>query len=254
MFWILYLLPPVYVASRVVARFGLLAGIAAMVATLVVQTALLFWLVPRRESKLTPAESVAQPAVRPPRPRVPMRRGERAQFKLLTVFEDAEPEGRAERRLFDALKQRIVQYVDIEQGVDGGDAAMVPANELGRLQDAAQALHPQALVVFRSHDHAWCGFRLGDESFRFRAGAVTHLELLVIEPVRFTTGSCLVWVWFEDGPKNRPPGSSYLYMHRADIDLAHDDSDEHATTWEYVFGEIADVFGVKLEVGRATDV
>lgn len=256
MFWILYLLPPAYMASRVAPRFGMLAGIAALVATLAAQSMLLFWLVPRRESEPAPAGPVGQPPARPPRQRLRMRTGERARFKSLTVFEANEGQvpGQAERRLFDVLRQLIARYVDIEQGVDGSEAAMVQAHELGSAQDAAQASHSHALVVFRSRDCAWCGFRLGNESFRFRAGSVTRLELGVIEPVRFTTGSCLAWFWFKDGPKNRPPGSNDVYMCRGDVDLAPADSDEHAAAWEYVFGEIAGVFGVKFEVGHSTDV
>ncbi|WP_253760570.1 hypothetical protein [Ralstonia solanacearum] len=178
MFWMLYLLPAAFAASKVAPKHGFLAGIATLVAVLAGQSMLLLgwagWMERRRAAQPPSADPVAPepgPLAVATRGDAPVRTGERACFVPLNLC-DGQSGPDFARQLHDVLLKVIDTHVDVETATGDADAAMVSATELAAGLDAETTSPGDPLVVFRSHDRAWLGFRQGDDSFRFRHRAI----------------------------------------------------------------------------------
>lgn len=215
----LYLIPPAIAAWVVVSRYGALAGGAAAVAVLIAQAVIV--------SRL--AKRGAQGEAVPDR--------DAAHVRRLAV------PGGAARDLFDALRHEIERYVEVDAGADGSAAATTGDGD--------------ALVVFRSHDRAWAGFRCGGDSFRFRHGAILTVGLFAIDSVRAPgTGSCRGVLWFDVKPRNMPADVNEPYMKRTSFALGPDggDSLEPMREWARVLEGIATVLDAKFDVAVHSDV
>lgn len=194
MLWLLYLALPIYAgaqaATRIGPKYGFLAGCAALIATMVAvlipQTALLFWLgrILERRNKAALAQPGAPSAEKTPNIKVPDQIGARARFRQLMILDDKTERQDTTRLTYSLLAELIAKHVTVEEGHEGSDAAMVSTEELVAGLDIPTPCPDDVLVVFRSHDKAWTGFRCGSNSFRFRRGAVARIEFTVLRPAK----------------------------------------------------------------------
>ncbi|MGZ2747377.1 hypothetical protein [Burkholderia stagnalis] len=214
----LYLIPAAIAAWVVASRYGVLAGGAAAVAVLIAQAAVL--------SRLAKRDAHDEPHPG----------GDAVQFRKLAV-------PGAARDLFDALRREIERYAEVDAGAGGSTAATTGDDD--------------ALVVFRSRDRAWSGFRCGDDSFRFRHGAILAVGIFAIDSVRAPgTGSCRGVLWFDVKPRNMPAEVNEPYMKRTFFALGPDggDSLEPMRDWARVLEEIATMLDAKFDVAAYPDV
>lgn len=221
----LYLIPVAIAAWAVASRYGELAGGAAAVVALIAPAIIL--------SRLAKRDAHDEP--------VPG--GDAANVRRLSV-------PGAARALFDELRREIERYVEVDAGTDGSTVAVVSAG-------AATTGDDDALFVFRSHDRAWSGLRCGDDSFRFRHGAILTVGIFAIDSVRAPgTGSCQGVLWFDVTPRNMPDEVNEPYMKRAFFALGPDCGDrvEPMREWARVLEEIATVFEAKFDVAVYSDV
>lgn len=258
---VLYVLPAAYAASKVGPHYGFLAGCATMAGVLAAQTMLLTWgaaAVKRRRGAggqpgaTVPAEPADGREAEPEdeagdAPGVQLRYGEHARFKQLVLIAGAAHSGVA-RRFYDKAKQAIEAFVEVEAGRDGSGAAMVRAAELA----PADGLSPPAdetLTVFVSDDGAWSGFRVGDDSFRFRHGAITGLRLTMVMPVRWN-GDYMVTFRF-DVPKRGAVGAYVTHSTWFDLGVAH--AERRSRALVRACREIASVLDVAFDVDETSD-
>ncbi|VWB08097.1 hypothetical protein BLA14095_00069 [Burkholderia lata] len=259
---VLYVLPAAYAASKVEPHYGFLAGCATMAAVLAMQTALLTWgsaWVKRRRGVVEPPDMTAPPVstdsledepVDEPddAPDVPLQYGEQARFKQLVLIADAaRPD--VTRSFYDNAKRTIEAYLDVETGRDGSGAAMVSTAELAPEDGLSAAPPDETLTVFVSNDGAWSGFRVGDNSFRFRHGAITRLRLTQVIPVRWK-GGYMVTFWF-DVPNRKSTAdyesfSTWFY-------LAADYSGRRSRALTHACREVASVLDVAFDVDETGD-
>lgn len=221
----LYLIPAAIAAWAVASRYGALAGGATAVVALIAPAIIL--------SRLAKRDAHDEP--------VPG--GDAAHVRRLSV-------PGAARALFDELRREIERYVEVDAGTDGSTVAVVFAG-------AATTGDDDALVAFRSHDRAWSGLRCGDDSFRFRHGAILTVGIFAIDSVRAPgTGSCQGVLWFDVKPRNMPTEVNEPYMKRAFFALGPDCGDrvEPMREWARVLDEIATVFEAKFDVAVYSDV
>ncbi|ORT89316.1 hypothetical protein B7G54_03990 [Burkholderia puraquae] len=258
----LYVLPAAYAASKVGPHYGFLAGCATMAAVLATQTALLTWgtaWVKRRRGFVERPETIAPPApadslddepVDEPdtAPDVPLQYGEHARFKQLVLIADAARPG-VTRCFYDKAKRTIEAYVDVETGRDGSGAAMVSTAELAPVDSLSAAPPDDTLTVSVSNDGAWAGFRVGGDSFRFRHGAITRLQLTQVMPVRWK-GGYMVTFWF-DVPNCRSAADYESYSTWFDLGVDHSGRRSRALT--HACREIASVLDVAFDVDEAPD-
>jgi len=258
MFWLLYLVLPVYAgaqaASHVAPKHGLLAGlgalIAVMIAVLVPQTALLIWLsaVLDRRSKANPENERAGTAVESADVPMPEKTGARARFRQLIVYGEESGRQAATRLIYDLLLRMVAQHEVVEQ--DHGDAgtSMVSASEAA---DGLRQLPPNdVLVVFRSHDKAWVGFKCGNDSFRFRHRAVAKVICTVIYPARGGGGYDITFEF----RASRNDRSSDARGRIARYELPFANEAQHVNALTSAFGEIADMLGAKFMCQQYADV
>ncbi|RQR56248.1 hypothetical protein DIE19_23260 [Burkholderia sp. Bp9126] len=214
----LCLISAVIAAWVVASRHGVLAGGATAVVVLIAPT----FILSRRAKRDAHGEAVPG--------------GDAAQFRRLAV-------PGAARDLFDALRREIERYVEVDAEAEGSTAATPGDGD--------------ALVVFRSHDRAWSGFRCGGDSFRFRHGAILTVGIFAIDSVRAPgTGSCQGVLWFDVKPTNMPAEVNGPYMKRTFFALGPDcgDSLEPMREWARVLEEIATVLDAKFDVAAYSDV
>ncbi|VWC40589.1 hypothetical protein BLA6863_06998 [Burkholderia lata] len=240
----------------------MLAGLATMAAVMVTPQVLLAlgidW-VARRRGGVEPSVMTAppapidsledEPADEPDDlPDVSFRYGEQARFKQLVLIADA-VRSEVTRSFYDKAKQTIEAYVDVETGRDGSGAAMVSAAELAPEDGPTVALPDEMLTVFVSNDGAWSGFRVGDDTIRFRHGAITRMQLTQVIPVRWK-GGYMVTFWFDVPKRNSKgdcgPHSNWFY-------LAADYSGRRTRTLTHACREIASVLGVPFDVDATGD-
>lgn len=223
---------------------------------LAAQTVCLSWLANRVGSRAASdgAASDRGASGPPPRPEAPVQVGERARFKQLLVFEagDAQRDDTA-RQVYDELLKAIARQVDVEAGADGSDVAMVPSGELAAGNNAAVAGADEAIVVFRSHDDAWAGFRFGGNSFRFRHGAMTEVWLTVMHPAK-GGGGYDVTLSFDVPRKAVPRGADDPIYASGDCHFWQEYSDSHSRGLAYVFREIAHMLDAKFRVDEFMNV
>jgi len=259
---VLFVLPAAYAASKVGPHYGFLAGCATMAAVLATQTALLTWgsaWVKRRRGGVEMPDMTAPPVstdsledepVDEPDDThdAPLRYGEQARFKQLVLIADtARPD--VTRSFYDNAKRTIEAYVDVETGCDGSGAAMVSTAELAPEGGLSAAPPDETLTVFVSNDGAWSGFRAGDDSFRFRHGAITRLRLAQVIPVRWK-GGYMVTFWF-DVPNRKSTAdyesfSTWFY-------LAADYSGRRSRALTHACREIASVLDIAFDVDETGD-
>ncbi len=259
---VLYVLPAAFAASKVGPHYGFLAGCATLAAVLAMQTALLTWgtaLLKRRRGSVGPPETSAtpvpadslddEPADEPgDAPDVPLRYGEHARFKQLVLIADAaRPE--VTRRFYDKTKRAIEAYVEVEAGRDGSGAAMVSTADLAPADGLPAAPPDETLTVFVSNDGAWSGFRVGDDSFRFRHGAITRLRFTHVMPVRWN-GDYMVTFWF-DVPKRERTTDYNAYL--TGFDIGVDRAGHRSRTLTHACREIASVLDVAFDVDEVGD-
>ncbi|WGY72320.1 hypothetical protein KEC55_21235 [Burkholderia cepacia] len=262
---VLYVLPAAYAASKVGPHYGFLAGCATMAAVLAAQTTLLTWgtaWVKRRRGGVgqagtaapaTPAVPADSPDGEPDddagdAPDVPLRYGEHARFKqLVLIAGDARPD--VARRFYDNAKRTIEAFVDVETGRDDSGAAMVSLAELAAADGSPAAPPDQTLTVFVSNDGAWSGFRVGDDSFRFRHGAITGLTLTMVMPVRWN-GDYMVTFRF-DVPKRGAVGVYVTQSAWFDLGVEHSGRRSRALT--HACREIASVLDAAFDVDETSD-
>lgn len=260
--WILLVFPAAYAASRVAPHYGVLAGLATAAVTMVTPPVLLAWAIAwvnRRRGGVEPPVMTAPPVradgledkpadESDDAPDVPLRYGERARFKQLVLIADA-VRSDVTRSFYDKAKRTIAAYVDVETGRDGSGAAMVSAADLAPEGVLSVALPDDALTVFVSSDGAWSGFRVGDDSFRFRHGAITRLRLTQVIPVRWK-GGYMVTFWFDvpnrDGKDDYGSFSTWFY-------LAADYSDRRTRTLTHACREIASMLDVAFDIDETAD-
>lgn len=260
--WILLVFPAAYAASRVAPHYGVLAGLATVAVVMVTPQVLLAlgidW-VTRRRGGIEPPVMTAPPVPTDDRedeladepddlPDVPLRYGEQARFKQLVLIADA-ARSEVTRSFYDKAKLTIEAYVDVETGRDGSGAAMVSAAELAKEDDPYVVLPDEMLTVFASNDGAWSGFRIGDDTFRFRHGAITRMQLTHVIPVRWK-GGYMVKFWFDVPKRNSKddcgPHSTWFY-------LAADYSGRRSRTLTHACREIASVLGVAFDFDKTGD-
>lgn len=254
--------PAAYAASRVAPHYGVLAGLAAVAVVMVAPPVLLAlgmdWVTRRRggvEPPVVTAPAVQtdsledEPADEPDDiPDMPLRYGEHARFKQLVLITDTErPE--VTRRFYDKAKQAIEAYVAVETGRDGSGAAMVSTADLAPADGLPAAPPDETLTVFVSNDGAWSGFRVGDDSFRFRHGAITRLRLTHVMPVRWN-GDYMVTFWF-DVPKREHRTDYNAYS--TGFDLGVNRAGRHSRSLNQAFRQIASVLDVPFDVDEIGD-
>lgn len=258
--WVVFcVLPAVYAASKVGPHYGSLASWATLVGVLATQTALLMWVVDRVTRRLglagqadatAPSDSLDDEPVDGPddTPDVPLRYGAHARFKQLVLTADVE-RSEVTRRFYDKAKQAIEAYVDVETGRDGSGAAMVSADDLAAADGLPAAPPDETLTVFVSNDGAWSGFRVGDDSFRFRHGAITRLRLTHVMPVRWS-GDYMVTFWF-DVPKREHRTDYDAYS--TGFDLGVNRASRHSRSLNQAFRQIASVLDVPFDIDETGD-
>ncbi|OXJ14153.1 hypothetical protein CFB39_23635 [Burkholderia sp. AU6039] len=254
--------PAAYAASRVGPHYGVLAGLATVAVVMVTPQVLLAlgidW-VTRRRGRIEPPVTTAPPvqtdspedelADGPDHaPDVPFRYGERARFKQLVLIADA-VRSDVTRSFYDKAKRTIEAYVDVETGRDGSGAAMVSTAELAREDAPTVVLPDEMLTVFVSNDGAWSGFRVGDDTIRFRHGAITRMQLTQVIPVRWK-GGYMVKFWFDVPKRNSQddcgPHSTWFY-------LAADYSGRRSRALTHACREIASVLDVPFDIDEIGD-
>ena len=220
MFWFLFLALPVCAGAKAATlvgpQHGFLAGLGALVAVmfavLILQTALVYWLggIAERWKKAhgDALRSTAETA--PPIAQLPERIGARARFRPLALFGVDDALQDATRLLYDLLKDMVARHVSVEVEHDDSDAAlpMVSTSEVAEALEGSGLSPEGVLVVFRSHDLAWVGFRCGNDSFRFRHRAVTEVRCSVVHPAKGSGGFGFA---FQFGDAPRAYGSIAYY-------------------------------------------
>ncbi|NOV27222.1 hypothetical protein E5S69_27365 [Cupriavidus necator] len=242
MFWLYYLLPAAIAASMVWSDYGALAGLATLIVVPALQSALLFWVSDRVTGMLATAPAEETPHQRP---EVPLQLGERARFKRLLLTDEAEGRREATRRFYEDLMATIDKYLEVETGSDGSDAAMVSGMELADQHDATTHAH-DALVVFRSRDLAWSGFRLGNESFRFRYWVICAVHFTDVLPAK-GSGYYEVEIEFKVAARDRPPGTNAELYRSSRFELLLSRSDSRSQAIAAALTEIARVLGARYE-------
>ena len=211
MFWLLFLALPLYAGAKVATlvgpQHGFLAGlgvmVAVMVAVLIPQTALVFWLggIAERRNKargdaLRSTAEIAQPIAQ-----LPEHIGGRARFRPLALYGVDDARQDATRLVYDLLKDMVAKHVSVDVEHDDSDDSipMVSTSEVAEALEGSALSPKDALVVFRSHDLAWVGFRCGNDSFRFRHRAVTEVTCAMVHPAKGSGGFGLAFR-FGDAP------------------------------------------------------
>lgn len=258
MFWLLYPTLPVYAgahaASHVAPKHGFLAGlgvlIAVMIAVLVPQTAFLLWLsaVVDRRRKANPEKGPARTTVESANVPMPEKTGARARFRQLIVYGEENGRHAATRLVYDLLLKMVAEHQVVEQGHGETDTSMVSARELA--DDLAELQPDDVLVVFRSHDNAWVGFRCGNDSFRFRHRAVGKVICTIIYPARGGGGYDITFEF--RAPRN--DRSSAARGHIAQYELPFANEARHVSALTSAFGEIADMLDAKFVCQQYADV
>ncbi|MDR0243495.1 MAG: hypothetical protein LBJ65_18020 [Burkholderia sp.] len=258
---VLYVLPAAYAASKVGPHYGFLAGCATMAAVLAAQTVLLTrvmgWVERRRGGGSQPAPAApidgtqAEPDDDEPddepdnEPGVSLQHGEHARFKqLVLVADDTRPA--VARRFYDRMKEKIEAFVEVETGPD---AAMVSAAELAAPDGSSAPPTDDTLTVFVSNDGAWSGFRVGDDCFRFRHGAITKFRLDRVMPVRWA-GGYMVLLTF-DVPE-RGKANDYVWNSTM-FDLGLEHARRRSRTLTRACREIAAVLDAAFDVSESSD-
>lgn len=242
MFWLYYLLPAVIAAAIVWSDYGALAGLAALIVVPALQSALLFWVSDRVTGMFATAPAEETPR---PRPEVPLQVGEKARFKRLMLTDEAEGRREATRRFYEDLMATIDKYVEVESGSEGSDAAMVSSMELADQQEAATHAD-DALVVFRSRDLAWSGFRSGNDSFRFRYWMISAVCFTDFLPAK-GSGYYEVALEFKVSARDRPPGANAELYRSSRFELLLRRSDSRSEAIAAALTEIARVLGARYE-------
>ena len=258
MFWLLYLALPLYAgaqaASHVASKHGFLAGlgvlIAVMIVVLVPQTALLIWLntVLDRRSNANPGKEPPGTAVESANVPMPEKTGARARFRQLIVYGEENGRQAATRLVYGLLLKMVAQHEVVEQ--ENGDAgtSMVSSSELA--DGLTRLPSDDVLVVFRSHDKAWVGFRCGNDSFRFRHRAVGKVICTIIYPARGGGGYDITFE-FRASRSDRPS------EHRGRIaryELPFAIEAQHVNALTSAFGQIADMLNAKFVCQQHADV
>ncbi|ESH86918.1 membrane protein [Cupriavidus sp. HPC(L)] len=249
MFWLLYLLPATLAASKVGSGHGFFAGLATLIAVLVAQSVFLFWLSGRMSGVVATATTEETPRQRTP---VPLQVGEKARFKRLLLMDGAEGRHDATRRLYEDLRATISEYLEVEAGRDGSDAAMVSSMELAAGHDATSHQN-DALVVFRSRDYAWAGFRFGGESFRFSCWSISTIRFTDVLPAK-GDGYYAVTLQFKASARNRPSETSYRSRGVGGFLILSDHPASRADNITATLREIAAVLGAKYEYQTTMNV
>ncbi|CAJ0820868.1 hypothetical protein [Ralstonia flaminis] len=268
MFWLLYLALPVYAgasaASHIGPKHGFLAGlatlVAVMIAVLVPQTALLFWLsgIRERKNRTVPTQSDAPAAANPPRIKLPDQIGAQARFRQLIVYDDENGRQDATRLIYSLLEKQIAEHVDVEAGGEGSAASMVSASEMAGLE-VPPPRPDEVLVVLRSHDNAWSGFRCGGDSFRFQCRAITEIAATLIHPAK-GPGGCDFAIRFATSRKasvSGIDGQPSIYDRSGYIsafDLPFSTDERHARALVSAFAEVAHMLDAKYEISECMDV
>ena len=212
MFWLLFLALPVYAGAKAATlvgpQHGFLAGlgvmVAVMVAVLIPQTALVYWLgvIAERWNRARGEAFPSTAETAQPIAQLPERIGGRARFRpsALYAVDDARQDGT--RLVYGLLKDMVARHVSVEVEHDDSDTAlpMVSTSEVAEALEGSGLCPEDALVVFRSHDLAWVGFRCGNDSFRFRHRAVTEVTCSVVHPAKGSGGFGLAFR-FGDAPR-----------------------------------------------------
>lgn len=245
-------------SARNTAFAGLATLIAVMVAVLIPQTALLFWLggIAERRNKAAPPQADSCVATKYPKNKTPDEIGTRARFRPLVIL-DATHSEESERRtavqlLYRTLLHKIAQFVDVEEGGDGSDASMVSTRELADSMTGSATPSDEILVVFRSLDNTWVGFRCGDDSFRFRHRIVTKIASTVTYPAR-GDGGCGFLIYFNVLRKNLPPDldirrkDCYMIASIGRGDMTFFSGQNHVSALTMAFTEIARMLKAKRE-------
>lgn len=263
MLWLLYLALPIYAgaqaATRVSPKYGFLAGCAALIATMVAvlipQTALLFWLggILERRNKATLAQPGSPSAAKNPNIKLPDQVGARARFRQLMIHDDKTERQDATRLTYRRLAELIAKHVTVEEGHEGSDAAMVSTEELVAGLDTPTPCSDDVLVVFRSHDNAWSGFRCGSNSFRFRRGAVTRIEFTVLRPAKAGGGYDITFRFNASSRDLMPdigvrPDIQNTHGHVDILGLPFDYSERNSHTLMSALTEIAHMLDAKFEM------
>lgn len=247
------------VATRVGPKYGFLAGCAALIATMVAvlipQTALLFWLggILERRNKATLAQPGSPSAAQNPNIKLPDQVGARARFRQLMIHDDKTAHQDTTRLTYGLLAELIAKHVTVEEGHEGSDAAMVSTEELDAGLDTPTLCPNDVLVVFRSHDNAWSGFRCGSNSFRFRRGAVTRIEFTVLHPAKGGGGYEITFRF--DAPDRDltrdigvRPDVQNTHGHVGVLGLPFDYSEQNSHTLLSALTEIAHMLDAKFEM------
>lgn len=237
----------------------MLAGLATVAVVMVTPPVLLAWgigWVNRRRGvdgqpeATAPANSLDDDPIDEPddMPDVPFRYGEHARFKELVLLADAaRPD--VTRRFYDKAKRTIEAYVNVETGRDGSGAAMVSTTDLAPADGLSAAPPDETLTVFVSNDGVWSGFRVGDDSFRFRHGAITRLRLTHVMPVRWN-GDYMVTFWF-DVPKWERPTDYNAFS--TGFDLGVNRAVRRSCSLNHAFRDIASVLDVAFDIDEVGD-
>lgn len=260
--WILLVFPAAYVASRVAPHYGVLAGLATVGVVMVTPQVLLAlgidW-VTRRRGGIEPPVMTAPPvqtdglddelADEPDDlPDVPLRYGEQARFKQLVLIADA-ARSEVTRSFYDKAKRTIEAYVDVETGRDGSGAAMVSAADLAPADGSPAAPPEETLIVFVSNDGAWSGFRVGDDSFRFRHGAITRLRLTHVMPVRWNGDYMVTFSFDVPRREHRTDYSAYS----TGFELGVNRASRHSRSLSQAFRQVASVLDIPFGIDEVGD-
>lgn len=220
MFWLLFLALPVCAGAKAATlvgpQHGFLAGlgalVAVMVAVLIPQTALVYWLGGIAERRNKARGDALRPAAAAPPPivQLPERIGSHARFRALVLYGVDDARQDATRLVYDLLKDEVARHLSVEVEHDDSDAAlpMVSTSEVAEALEGSGLSPEDVLVIFRSHDLAWVGFRSGNDSFRFRHHAVTEVRCSVVHPAKGSGGFGFA---FQFGDALRAHGSIAYY-------------------------------------------
>ncbi len=164
-----------------------------------------------------------------------------------------ETEGRREatRRFYEDLMATIDKYIEVESGSEGSDASMVSLMEPVDEHDVATHAD-DALVVFRSRDLAWSGFRFGNDSFRFRYWVISAVCFTDVLPAK-GSGYYEVALEFKVSARDRPPGANAELYRSSRFELLLSRSDSRTDAIAAALTEIARVLGARYEYQRYMD-
>ncbi len=256
MFWFLFLALPVYAGAKAATlvgpQHGFLAGlgvmVAVMLAVLILQTALVYWLGAIAERWRKAHGDAVRPTAAtapPPIAQLPERNGGRARFRPLVLYGVDNRRQDATRLFYDLLKDMVARHASAEVEHDDSDAAlpMVSTSEVAEALEGSGLSPEGVLVVFRSHDLAWVGFRCGNDSFRFRHRAVTEVTCSVVHPAKGSGGFGLA---FRFASADRPADASGAYGSIAYYELPFGYHARHESVFASAVAEIAHMLEATL--------